>query len=162
MAKKKKKRKIPLRVQLRRLKIKADKALSEYVREVARREYNNKCPFCHKDPTQPVWNEKKKKWMQNKWVCFHFVSRRRKSVRWHEPDVIGACSFCNAKERSYPDPYRAFYIRKFGADKYLALVDKSLETFEPTLEFLQGIVNEYTERLRVLVGGAFPEQKEEV
>jgi len=151
MAKKKKKKTIPLRVRLKRLKIKADKALSEYAREVARREYDNKCPFCHRDPTTPVWSEKKKKWMNNRWVCFHFISRRRKSVRWDETNVIGACSFDNAKERNYPDPYRAFYIRKFGVDKYLALVDKSIEAFEPTAEFLGGIVDEYVNRLKALV-----------
>lgn len=144
MAKKKKKgkKKVPARTILKRLRNKADKALSEYVRASAIKEFAGKCPFCKIDPTVPVLN-KKGKLIKNRWVCFHFVRRMRAAVRWCIDNVIGACGFCNLRERGNPDPYRAFYIRKFGVDKYLALVDKSEEEFVATPEYLQSIVDKY-------------------
>jgi hypothetical protein len=151
MSKKKKKpRKIPLRTQIRRMAKAADRALSEYVREVTRREYAGRCPFCGRDPLLPVPSKDGKRMRKNGWVCFHFIRRRRKIVRWELANVIAACSFCNRIEVGNPDPYRAFYIRKFGVDAYLFLVDKSGEKFEPTLEWLTNIRDTYRHLLAEL------------
>lgn len=128
----KKKKKVPARVQMRRLAKKADKALSLYVRELTRQKYG-KCPLCKTNPIQ---------------CCFHFIRRRRKILRWDIRNVIGACHSDNYAEYRNPDPSRAFYIREFGADSYLALVDLSAQSFEPTAEFLQGIIDKYTDALK--------------
>ena len=123
----KKKKKVPLRTIMRRLVKKADKVLSLYVRKETIRKYKL-CPFCKVEPIT---------------VCFHFVRRARKSVRWLPDNTIGACGKCNFREYRNPDPYRAFYIREFGVEKYLAIVDKSQEDFTPTIEYLEKIIETY-------------------
>lgn len=118
---KKRKKKIPLKKLLRRLEKKADKALSDYTRFITNEEFDA-CPFCKKKPIQ---------------CCFHFISRRRKILRWRADNVVGACNTCNFVERHWPDLSRAWYIRRYGAGKYLSLVDESLASFAPTQEYLE-------------------------
>ena len=132
----KKKKKIPLRTQLRRLATKADKALSLYIRAKTAIDFNGKCPFCKINPIQ---------------ACFHFVRRRRKVLRWDERNVVGSCHKDNYLEYRDPDPYRAWYIRHNGQQKYLDLVDESSKSFEPTVEFLQNMVDIYTKKLIFLL-----------
>jgi hypothetical protein len=150
VAKKKKKRKIPLRTQLRRLAKKADRVLSEYARALAIAEYKGRCPFCGRDPVLPVPSKDGKKMRKNGWVCFHFIRRRRRIVRWVLENVVGACAFCNRIEVGNPDPYRAWFIRNRGVELYLQLVDRSNEQFEPTIEFLQGVVDMFASKLETL------------
>jgi hypothetical protein len=124
----KKKRKIPARTILRRLHKKADKALSDYIRKETIVKYG-KCPLCLKKPVE---------------VCFHFVSRRRKILRWDARNVIGSCRTCNYVEQFLPDYSRCWYINQFGVDQYLVLVEESRKSFTPTPEYLQGIIDKYT------------------
>jgi hypothetical protein len=93
---------------------------------------------------------------KNGWVCFHFVRRRRKSVRWSLLNVVGACAFCNRIEVGNPDPYRAWYIRRHGVEQYLSIVDESAKVFEPTVEYLQGIVDRFTSELESMKRFAEP------
>lgn len=147
---KKRAKKVSTRTLLRRLHKKADRALSEYVRAISIAEFNGRCPFCGRDPLLPVPSKDGKKMRKNGWVCFHFVRRRRKSVRWSLINVVGACAFCNRIEVGNPDPYRAWFIRHRGVDQYLALVEESEKKFEPTVEFLQGIVDRFTIELECM------------
>lgn len=128
MAKKKKKRKIPLRILLRRLHNKADKALSDYVRKETISKYG-KCPLCLIKPVE---------------VCFHFVSRRRKVLRWDLRNVVGSCRTCNYIEQFLPDYSRIWYINQFGVDQYLKLVEESKQDFTPTPFYLEDIIKKYT------------------
>lgn len=121
---------------LRGLHRKADKALSEYVREQTRWAYT-KCPLCLTKPIQ---------------CCFHFVTRRKKILRWELANVVGACFTCNYIEQHFPDLSRAWYIRTYGAPAYLALVDQALKPFEPTEEYLRGIIDKYKLQLQALLG----------
>lgn len=132
---KRKRRKKPL---LSRLKTKADKALSEYIRLQTKIEFGEKCPMCFDGIIRPIQ------------CAFHFVRRRRLAVRWNPLNLIGACHRCNYLEYRNPDPYRAWFIRKYGVDKYLGLVDESMKPFEPTTEFLEGLIGHFTERLEEL------------
>lgn len=50
---------------------------------------------------------------------------------------------CNWLENRNPDPSRAWYIRRFGVSAYLNLVDKSKDFFEPTEDYLNGIIEKY-------------------
>lgn len=147
---KKRAKKVNVRTLLRRLHKKADRALSEYARTVAIAEFKGRCPFCDRDPLLPVPSKDGKKMRKNGWVCFHFVRRRRKSVRWSLINVVGACAFCNRIEVGNPDPYRAWFIRHRGVDQYLALVDESEKKFEPTVEYLQSIVDRFTMELECI------------
>ncbi len=133
-AKKKKRRKKPL---LSRLKKQADKALSEYMRELTRQRFDDICPLCSID---------------NKSIqcCFHFISRRRAIIRWDDRNVIGACHTCNFNERRFPDVSRAWFIRHFGLDLYLELVDTAIEPFIPTKEYLYDIIEKYKKKLEEL------------
>jgi len=131
---KKKRKKIPARTILRRLHNKADKAISLYVRAITEIEYGA-CAICLKNPIQ---------------CCFHFVRRGRKVLRWHLPNLVGTCHRCNYIEYRNPDISRAWYIRRHGADRYLALVDRSMTNFEPTPEFLQGVIDNFTVQLKNL------------
>jgi len=128
MAKKKKKKKVPLRTQLRRLEKKADKAFSEYIRAISKVEFG-KCPLCNVNEIQ---------------CCFHFVRRRRKILRWDPKNVVGACHRCNYIEYRDPDLSRAWFIKTRGVDLYLAIVEKSKEQLVPDLIYLQAIVDLYT------------------
>lgn len=127
MAKKKKKKKVPLKKQLRRLEKKADKAFSEFVRAYTKK-YSSKCPLCGVGDIQ---------------CCFHFIRRRRKILRWEFNNVVGACHRCNYIEYRDPDLSRAWFIKTRGVDLYLTLVEKSKEQLIPTLESLQVIVDKY-------------------
>lgn len=134
--KKKRKKKIPLKKLLRRLEKKADKALSEYIRFLTKKAFGI-CPLCLKNPIQ---------------CCFHILSRRRKCLRWREDNVIGACNTCNFVERNWPDLSRAWYIRRYGADKYLSLVDESVKSFIPTQEYLNTTILTFQDKLVKLRG----------
>lgn len=132
---------------LRKLERKADKIFSQYVRALAIKKYNGLCPLCGKNPLiiDPAAPKKK-----NKWVCFHFVRRKRKILRWDIRNVIGACSRCNYLEYRNPDLSRAWFIRKFGVEVYLLLVDESKKDFSPTVEYLESIIGIYTQKLEEL------------
>lgn len=129
--KKKKRKKLPTFKSLRK---KADQAMSEYVRAVTQRAYGI-CPLCMMKPVQ---------------CCFHFVSRKRRILRWDLQNVIGACTTCNYLENYFSDLSRAWYIRRFGVDQYLALVDKAKGDHEYTREELQAIIVSFETKLEEL------------
>lgn len=134
MGRRRKKRKINPRKLLRRLERKADRSFSLYVRAASKLEYG-KCPLCCIKPIQ---------------VNFHFVTRKRKMVRWDIRNVIGACSTCNFIENFWSDLSRAWYIRRFGVAQYLDVVDLSRQNFQPSVEYLEGIVKTYKDKLATL------------
>lgn len=128
MSKSRKKKKIPLRKLLRRLEKKADKVFSLYVREQTKAT-SPKCPLCGINEIQ---------------CCFHFIRRRRKILRWNVWNVVGACHRCNYIEYRDPDLSRAWFLKTRGLTLYLDLVERSKESFAPTVEFLESIIKQYT------------------
>lgn len=130
MAKRKRKKRTPLK----KLELKADKALSNYIRALTIYAYDL-CPLCNKNPVE---------------VSFHFLSRRRKATRWVDHNVVGACRTCNYIEQYLPDWSRAWYIRTNGVDRYLTLVEEAKQDFIPTIEYLEGVVKTYTDLLTQL------------
>lgn len=122
-------------------RVKTDKALSQLVREETRREYNGLCPLCGRGPlverkpsrNNPATTEGAVQ------CCFHFIRRKRQILRWDRRNVIGSCHRCNYIEYKNPDPSRAWFIRKFGADLYLKLVDESAGYKVFTIEELVNI-----------------------
>ena len=114
---------------LKSLKTKADKFLSLHVMAVTISEFGL-CPLCNKNPIQ---------------CCFHFIRRRvgKGILRWDVRDTIGACHPCNFVERYNPDLSRAWFIRKYGVDLYLELVDESQKPFKATRDFLNAIIAYY-------------------
>ena len=132
MTKKRKKNpltKTALKKQLKRLTNKADKVFSLYIRERDNQLYNKVCPLCNKKPIQ---------------CCFHFVTRKRKSVRWDHQNSCGGCHTCNYLENYFSDLSRYWYIKKFGADQYLLLVERAKRDFTPTKEDLENVIFAYS------------------
>jgi hypothetical protein len=150
---KKRKKKIPLRTQIRRLEKKADRAMSEFVRAKTIIEFKGKCPICDRGPIIPV-----KPCRRNKLAtegpaiecCFHFIRRKRKVLRWDIRNVVGACHKCNWVEYRDPDLSRAWYIRRYGADQYLDLVDESKGSFVPDVGYLERVIKGYEDDLAKL------------
>lgn len=130
MARRKRRKRTPLR----KMELKADKALSDYIRAVTIWAYD-KCPLCLKNPVE---------------VSFHFVSRKRKATRWKDFNVVGACRTCNYIEQFLPDWSRVWYIRAYGVDQYISLVEQAKQDFTPTVEYLEEVVKTYTGLLQEL------------
>ncbi len=164
MAKKpKKKRKIPLRTQIRRAAKRAHEALSAYVREHTRRKFGGKCPLCGRGPLLPrppkKITAKHPETHESAIQCvFHFVrSKFSKYLRYDVRNVIGACHTCNWVEYRNPDPSRAWYVKHYGHEAYLQLVSEHARDIEYTLEYFLAIENKYTMLLTSLMGKP-PEQ----
>jgi len=133
MAKKKKKKVVPMPTRMKRAAKAAHKALSLYVRTVFIAEYNGKCPLCGVNPIQAL---------------FHILrSKTVKILRYDIRNVIASCHKCNWIEYRNPDPSRAWYIRKYGVEQYLQLVDEGANKLDFTLEDYEKIAKNFTNLL---------------
>ena len=129
---KKRKKKVPIRTQLRRAAKKAHRAMSLYIRAIFQDRYGH-CPLCKVRPVQAV---------------FHILrSKYVKSLRYAIKNVIASCHTCNWEEYRNPDPSRAWYIREYGVEQYLALCDDGLKVVEYSLEDYARIAKEYEDLL---------------
>ena len=133
MAKRKKRKKLP---SFRLLERKADKAMSRYIRTISIKLYD-KCPLCGINDIK---------------CCFHFVSRRRKVIRWKEMNTVGACNTCNYIENYWADLSRAWFIKTRGVKAYLDLVEESKQSKNFSREELAEIAKEYQSKLAALEG----------
>jgi hypothetical protein len=131
----KKKKKVPLRKIIRRLEKKADKAVSLYIRKRDSKVADNKCVICKVNPIQ---------------CAFHIVRRGRKILRWDPRNIVATCHRCNYIEYRNPDISRAFFIREYGVELYLKLVDDSQNDFESTIENLEEIIKKFEKELKEL------------
>jgi hypothetical protein len=129
--------KTAIKKQLKMLSNKADKIFSLYIRAQAKQLYNDICPLCGKKPIQ---------------CCFHFITRKRKSTRWDWNNAVGACHTCNYLENYFSDLSRYWYIKKFGVEQYLSLVEKAKADFTPTKEDLENVIITYSHLLNRLKG----------
>ncbi len=103
------------------------------------------CPLCRTKPEERFF----KSGNRAKWVCFHFISRKRKATRWDKANVIGACNYCNVMERFFPDLSRAWFIRNRGVETYLDLVDKASQKVLVTEIGLKEIIRKLEQDLIV-------------
>lgn len=58
----------------------------------------------------------------------HLIPTGKSATKFDENNVFGLCSTCNFRdrfERGYHDRYVAWYFIKFGAGRYIKLVEKS-------------------------------------
>lgn len=109
-----------------------DTIFSEVVRKDAIRRYK-KCPFC-----------KKKKIV----CCFHFITRKKYSVRWDLNNAIGSCFGCNFGMEFNPHPFIVWYINEYRLENYLGLVKRSEEKSKITDLELEAMINSYKEDLK--------------
>lgn len=133
--KKKKKKVIPKRKLLRRAAKAAHKAMSLYIRAKFKLEYG-KCPLCNDGPIQAVFHIQRAKYV--------------KIMRYDDRNVIASCHKCNWMEYRNPDPSRAWYIKKYGVEQYLEIVEEGKRSFEFTIEYYVMIKSYYDAMLRKL------------
>lgn len=57
----------------------------------------------------------------------HLISRKNRSVRWGLDNVNCQCSSCNLLHVYKPESYIAWFIEKWGGEKFFALVKESRE-----------------------------------
>lgn len=75
-----------------------------------RREWGNKCGLCGKvAPLQ--WN--------------HLVSASKYSTRWNMLNIHAFCRGCNMRHEHHPQYYTVWWIKRYGAEAYAELVEKS-------------------------------------
>lgn len=109
-----------------------DEVFSVVVRREAKRQYK-KCPFCKKKAIV---------------CCFHFVTRKKYSVRWDLNNAVGSCFGCNFKMEFDPHPFIVWYIDQYRLENYLGLVKRSAVKFKATDLELEAMVNEYKEDIK--------------
>lgn len=133
--KKKRKKVVPKRKLLRRAAKAAHKAMSLYVRAKFELEYG-KCPLCKDGPIQAVFHIQRAKYV--------------KKMRYDDRNVIASCHKCNWMEYRNPDPSRAWYIKTYGVEQYLKIVEEGKEDFEFTIEYYESVKADYETKLRAL------------
>lgn len=106
---------------------KADKIFSVWIRN----RDDNRCVVCGSD---------------YRVQCGHLIKRGKKRLRFSELNCNAQCASCNFKHNSYPEPYTAWFINKYGKDSYLKLVkiseDKS--PYKIPRDELESIVEKYS------------------
>lgn len=88
----------------------ADKWFSLYIRSVSKKLYGPMCPFCSEVESSQ---------------CFHFITRSKHSVRWDARNATASCSGCNYTMEFNPHPFVLWYLKRFGEEAYLTLVQDS-------------------------------------
>ncbi len=64
--------------------------------------------------------------------------------------MVGACHKCNFIEYRDPDQSRSWFIKTRGVVLYLELVELSKQSFTPTVEFLEMIIDKYDKEKEAL------------
>ena len=79
-------------------------------------------------------------------TCGHLIKRGKKAVRWSEINCFCLCSGCNYRDNFDHDIYVAWFIRKYGEENYLYLVERSRGVFKPSREYLNAIIKQYEDK----------------
>lgn len=84
-------------------------------------------------------------------VCFHFITRAKRSVRWDELNAVGSCYNCNdlyEKDVSFMRFIKEWYKSNYGPEAWQELVRRS-NTIRP-IDFSE--LQELKARLEIEVG----------
>lgn len=73
----------------------------------------------------------------------HLISRGKHSVRFDLRNVFTVCSKHNLLHKHYPEIMTGWYIKKFGAEAYEALVLASNSTYKWTADELDVIAEKF-------------------
>lgn len=116
----------------RRLLVKkVDKAFSDYIK--ARDHYT--CVVCGS---------------KERVAAGHLLSRVAYSTRWDETQVFCQCSSCNFLHEQNPGPFTAWYLKKFGAEKYLELEQRYWRSRKWKDWELEELIETYKHKLEAL------------
>jgi hypothetical protein len=75
--------------------------------------------------------------------CGHFVSRRFKSVRFHEKNTHPQCRYCNRYNEGMKDVYAFRLIEKYGPDIIRELNQLRLQEKRFTRQELEALISHY-------------------
>lgn len=116
----------PKRLDYDKLLKKADAVFSIWIRN----RDGNRCVIC--GSTYKVQNG-------------HLFKRGKKRIRFDEYNCNAQCSICNFKHNKYPEPYTAFFLRKYGQEKYLELekISEINGPYQIPRDFLEDIIEKY-------------------
>lgn len=76
----------------------------------------------------------------------HLIPRGKSATKFDENNVFGLCSTCNFRDRfepGYHDKYVAWYFIKFGAGRYIKLVEKSQQIKQRKRQDFEDIIKKY-------------------
>lgn len=116
-------------VRKRIAKQKADAIFSKYIRA----RDGNKCVLCGSE------------YMVQ---CGHLIKRGKHAVRYDLLNCHAQCSRCNMLHNYEPDHYINWFIRKFSADMYTDLYEKSLERCSRGLKEYEELIQKYKQKYK--------------
>ena len=105
-----------------------DKAFSKYIRQ-----RDGMCVLC-----------KSRENLQ----CGHLITRSKYSTRWDEWNCFAQCAGHNYEHEGHPEKFTLWYLRTFGAPKYVDLVERSNKIRKFTTEELLTLAEEYENQLK--------------
>jgi hypothetical protein len=81
----------------------------------------------------------------------HFLSRQYKTTRYNEDNCRPQCTHCNCYKHGEHEKFEAILINEIGIDRLESLKVLGKEDGEDTIEFYEGIFNEYSAKFKELV-----------
>ena len=115
-----------------------DRVFSKYIRTKYLRDNFVECVTCNR------------KYPINKIQAGHFMSRRHYSTRWDEENVFPQCFGCNVGKSGEQYLFSKFIDQKFGEGYSDMLLFKSKETVKFSDVEIEEMIQDFTNRLKVL------------
>jgi hypothetical protein len=115
-----------------KLKRKADKVFSIWVRNRGSSNGFNRCVTCGK-------------WLPlSQLQAGHYISRGNNILRYNEDNVWPQCLVDNVFKHGAMDEYALFLDKKFGVDKRKELAELKKQIHQFTIKELESIIKKYT------------------
>lgn len=121
--------------ELQKIKKKADKITSEWVR---RKNAVNGLVACYTCGKVNLWK---------KMQCGHFVSRNNSATRYDLDNLRVQCAGCNVWGRGRYDVFADKLMKELGTRKFKKLLEKGRSTHQLTIKELEGIIAKYADSI---------------
>lgn len=119
--------------ELQKLKKKADKVVSDFVRQKDAIDGVATCYTCGK---RSEWK---------KLQCGHFVSRNNSATRYFEDNLRVQCAGCNVWGRGRYDIFADKLLKELGVKRFKKLLEKGRSIHQLTIQELQDIIKKYAD-----------------
>ena len=80
--------------------------------------------------------------------CGHFHSRSNSATRYYKPNTKIQCMNCNVWRRGNYGEYSVRLVEEIGITRFKKLAEKARSTYQFTVPELQGLIEEYKEKLK--------------
>ena len=119
--------------ELQKLKKKADKVVSDFVRKKDSVDGIATCYTCGA----------RKEWKRLQ--CGHFVSRNNSATRYDLDNLRVQCAGCNVWGRGRYDIFADKLLKELGVKRFKKLLEKGRSTHQLTIQELQDIIKKYAD-----------------